>query len=307
MKVTEDIKQSCSGKWLSIFDYFGIDTNGSKPGPCPICRGKDRFVYDNKSGNGDYFCRKCGPGDGLALIEKTTGLGFKEVIKKVDELSGSVKPKIIKEKNGYDVRKMLNDLWSSASELTGSDMVSKYLHSRGIVYHAENVRYCESCYESDTKSKMPAMIAKIQSPDGRPIAIHRTYLDGNKKAEIISPKKITPATEGLNGSAIRLRNHAGYTMGIAEGIETAMSASQLWGVPVWSVVNTSIMQTWTPPENIKKIIIFGDNDANFAGQKAAYNLAHRLIIGGYIVDVEIPDIIGDWNDCLKKIRRQNNG
>jgi putative DNA primase/helicase len=50
----------------------------------------------------------------------------------------------------------------------------------------------------------------------------------------------------------------------------------------------------------KRIYIFSDNDANFAGQKAAYTLAHRLILEDFVAIVEVPDRIGDFNNVVKQ-------
>jgi len=113
------------------------------------------------------------------------------------------------------------------------------------------------------------------------------------------------ATEPLVGSAIRLFQPGGQfedgVLGVAEGIETACSATQLNGIATWAVISTSIMAGFEPPKGIHRIVIFGDNDANYAGQKAAYTLANKLFVAGLLVEVEIPPEIGaDWNDvCVK--------
>jgi putative DNA primase/helicase len=47
------------------------------------------------------------------------------------------------------------------------------------------------------------------------------------------------------------------------------------------------------------VIVFADNDENFAGQAAAHRLAHRLSVKNRIVRVEVPSVSGwDWNDVL---------
>lgn len=54
-----------------------------------------------------------------------------------------------------------------------------------------------------------------------------------------------------------------------------------------------------PPEGITGVVIFGDNDLKFGGHAAAYSLAHRLAVRGFIIRVEIPPTVGDdWNDVL---------
>jgi len=83
--------------------------------------------------------------------------------------------------------------------------------------------------------------ARVQNARGKPISIHRTYLNGSGKAEIQKPKKLMPGTETLSGSAIRLFTPDGKlfekdTLGVSEGIETAISASQLFGIATWATI-----------------------------------------------------------------------
>lgn len=195
----------------------------------------------------------------------------------------------------------LNKTWS-ASKPISVDAVTNYLWSRGIGVIPENIRICSACYEPDTKKEYTAMIARIQNLKGNPIGIHRTYLEGSKKANIEHPKKLMTATEELKGSAIRLFPIL-EVLGIAEGIETALSCTQLFSIPTWATISTAIMESFEPPEQIKKIIIYGDNDYNFAGQKSAYKLANRLYNKGLMVQVQIPPEFGDWNDVLMKEKK----
>jgi len=59
------------------------------------------------------------------------------------------------------------------------------------------------------------------------------------------------------------------------------------------------MVAFEPPEGIRIITVFGDNDNNFAGQKAAYTLANKLFIRGLVVQVMFTEH-GDFNDALTK-------
>ncbi|WP_171406526.1 primase-helicase zinc-binding domain-containing protein [Acinetobacter cumulans] len=85
----EDIKRAAEGKWMDlIFPRFGIDVQWKKKTPCPACGGRDRFRFDDKNGNGDYYCQHCQGGDGLDLIGKCTHLSFPEVVKEVGAILG---------------------------------------------------------------------------------------------------------------------------------------------------------------------------------------------------------------------------
>ena len=293
----ETVRDAANGKWLSIFDSLGIEiSKEGRHSPCPIeGAGVDRFLCDNKDGTGSFYCNNCGAGDGISLVRQCLDLSFPDTLKKIASIVGI--PDEQKPKEDYDPKPALNKLWKSSTPLRGGDPVSKYLHSRGIMLTPENVRYAPECWESDTKKKLPAMVARFVQSDGKPCTLHRTYLNGTGKADVPSPKKLMKGTSYLAGGAIRLFPILDV-VGIAEGIETAISATQLTDIPCWSVVSSTLMKSWQPPEGIKKIVIFADNDANFCGQQAAYTLANRLYSNDLIVNVEF-SIHKDWNDDLQ--------
>jgi len=304
------LKLECKGKWEGIFNHFGIDV-GRRHQPCPYCGGEDRFRFDNKFGDGNYFCNQCGAGDGLSLIQKCTGIQFPDLIKRVSGVVGMVEEK--KENTVDDIearRKNLRSLWSKSKKLTGSDPVMNYLMSRKITLTPDDVMFCPQCYESETKKEIPAMVAIFKSKDGQPIGMHRTYLNGPKKADIKNPKKMMPPLENQAGGAVRLLSPGGMfekeTLGIAEGIETALSAAQMFMVATWACLSTTLLEKFEPPPNVRKFVIFSDNDANYSGQKAAYTLAQRLYQKNFIVDVVLPNL-SDFNDELKEgMARQNH-
>lgn len=300
----DKLKQDCTGKWIGIFESLGISVPlpPGNHGPCPTCRGGvDRFRLDKGSAvDGGWICNQCSPmaGDGVALVQRALGLSFPETLQRISEIVGTVE---FAPQNGNgskrDPRKDLNELWQKSLKLTGSDPVSIYLQSRKISLQPADVRYCPNCYESETKKELPAMVALVRGFDGKPVTIHRTYLDGRQKADIAAPKKLMPGICKLSGVAVRLMPHK-ELLGIAEGIETAMSAAQIfYGVPVWAAINSTLLETWEPPEGVRKVVIFADNDPNYTGQKSAYRLANKLFSKDLIVNVEVP-AKKDFNDEL---------
>jgi putative DNA primase/helicase len=145
------------------------------------------------------------------------------------------------------------------------------------------------------------MIAMMTGPDSAPSILHRTYLtDDGHKAPVKEPRLLMPGLIA-KGSAIRL-TPPGEVLGIAEGIESALSASALFGVPCWAAGNASLMAAWQPPAEARRIIVFGDNDASYAGQAVAYGLARRLGSDECVVEVQIPAEVGaDWNDVHRSL------
>jgi putative DNA primase/helicase len=117
--------------------------------------------------------------------------------------------------------------------------------------------------------------------------------DDGLKAAVPAVKKVSGNLPA--GSAVRLFPPC-ECIGIAEGIETALSAFLLFGVPTWAAVTACGLERWTPQEGTNRVIIFGDNDASCTGQASAWNLARRLRNTGIEAEVRIPSQPGDWND-----------
>ena len=306
------LKLKTVGKWFSIFESLGIDVRSdNKHSGCPICgpgNNAHRFRCDNKDNSGSWICTQCGSGDGTKLVQKAIGLNFKQAAKRILEVIGEgktymnapQKPKMDEVK----IKEFLNKIWNESVPLTGSCPVSKYLHARKLALQPENTRFCAECYESDTKQNYPAMVARFVTKDNIPTCLHRTYLQGNQKADIKSNKKMTPTIQPMAGGAVRLfsPDHEMFesgVLGIGEGIESSVAAAQIHGIAVWATLSTSLMESFEPPPEFRKIVIFADNDASFVGQKAAYTLANKLYKKDLIVSVEIPQKQGqDFCDVL---------
>jgi len=299
----KDIELQARGRWPSIFEALGIEViTDKKHHPCVLCGGTDRWRYTNLNGDGMYLCNQCGAGTGFSLVRKVFGLTFPETLEKVNNvLGGCSKMETEKKIDIAKVKEMLNKIWKESVPLTGSDPVSLYLHSRKLTLTPENIRYCPELYETDTKKHYPAMVAMVMNSKGIPVALHRTYLsrDVIGKADIESPKKLTPGTEPLSGCAIRLFPAKGDTLAVAEGIETSIACMQIFDIPTWACVSNTILEGFIVPEGIRKIIICSDNDANMVGQLSAYKLANRLYKADFLVDVRVPEVANsDWADTI---------
>jgi putative DNA primase/helicase len=307
-----------NSKWYDILTTLGVREEflTGKHTPCPICGGKDRFRFDDKDGLGTWFCNQCQPqaGDGIKLIQKVFGINFIEALERIDKVidDGAKKRQI--NFNTIDPKIVLNKVWQSGLPLKPQDPVLKYLSSRKLHLRPNNVRYCEQCYHSELKTGIPALIAKITNIENKPVSIQRIYLtlEGKKRTDIQDIKKIMPGTESLQGSAVRLFSPTDHgfdrnTLGIAEGIETAIAATTSFNIATWACLSSTLMKTWAVPKEYSfiaqnartNIVIFGDNDKNFCGQEAAYTLAKILHKQEYPVTVKIPPEPGqDWLDCL---------
>lgn len=266
------LKDRARGRWSGILPALGIAETflTGKHGPCPLCGGKDRWRWDNLEGRGTWICSKCGAGDGIALVMERNGWEFSEAAKQIEAVIGSVTadpPK--RERSDRDKRDAMNKLWRVSKTVETGDPVGRYLFRRvGLTRFPSCLRTAYDLrYQSDYPSFHPAMIAIVTGPDGALSTLHRTYLTNDgRKAPVTEPRRLMPGIIA-KGAAIRL-GPAGDVLGIAEGIETALSVTALFGVPCWAAVSAAMLAAWQPPPEAKRIIVFGDNDPNYAGQSA---------------------------------------
>ncbi|NMG15503.1 DNA primase zinc finger superfamily protein [Aromatoleum bremense] len=304
-----DVRQIAKGRWRGILLALGLDerTLSGKHCACPLCGGKDRFRFDDKDGRGTYFCSGCRPGDGVQLAMGITDLSFVETARRIEQLAGVVQPVTrTPERSDDDKLDALRRVFRESAPIQCGDEAHRYLAGRGLALYdlPESIRLHPALHyrDDETSGMFPAMVSLVTGPDGKARSLHRTYLHDARKAPVAAPKKLMQGLP-LAGAAIRL-TPVSEVLGIAEGIETALAASELFEVPTWSCISTAGIESFEPPEGVREIVIFADHDANFAGQKAAYAAAHRLSLKGFEVEVCIPPTVGDWLDDLNRRKQK---
>lgn len=309
--MTSTIEQA-HGRWREILPALGTPPQflNGKHQPCPICGGVDRARFTDRRGDGDYFCSGCGPGKGIQFLMKLNGWDFARTAREVDSIIGNLPdtPPTPRAKRIVSPAE-LNAMWQASTPVTPDDPVGRYLASRGIRLDFAGMslrplRYVAHMHHHPTGSDHPGMLATVCAADGKPSQLHRTYLTQDGCKADVDPVRMFMAGELPKGGAIRL-GPVEAAMGIAEGIETALSAAILFKMPVWATMGTAMLEMWQPPAEAREITIFGDADRSFAGQCSAYALARRLIFEATRdkvdreVRVLLPDY-GDWNDHLRR-------
>lgn len=302
-------KDAAKGRWSGILQEFGVPSAAlrNKHGPCPLCGSKNNFRWDNKDGSGSYICT-CSAGDGMALAMAYTGQEFSDVASRIDAIVGNIRPDAPARPamSDEDRLALLRRVYGESRAVEVGDPVHRYLASRHVdeLIYPKALRFHPKLADGDGRIR-PAMIAMVGVP-GAPkfCSMHRTFLrsDGVGKAEMENPKKLMAGTLP-DGACVMLSEFHGGKLGIAEGIETALSASAMFEMPVWSAISSALLAKWSPPEGCDEVAVFADNDPKFGGQAAAFALAHRLSTGkGAIpVTVHVPDRTGeDWADVYAR-------
>nr|WP_265179332.1 toprim domain-containing protein [Enterobacter asburiae] len=275
-------------------------------GECPVCGARSKFRIDDRDGAGTWIC-VCGSGDGMKLLSLTqTGKTFSALCAEVDQLIGNDyrREKIPANSSAAKLRQRTISKFAKLLPLRGTNGEG-YLRQRGInKLPSEAIRFCEK--QRHAGRIYHALYALATDDKGELCYLHRTLLEGDRKAPLGESAKRQKSLQEDNyleyarSVAIRMFP-VSSTLGIAEGIETALSCYQIYGVNTWAVMNSNFMKKFRVPAGVKHLIVFADMDKHSAtGQAAAFECAHaNLLAKNDLVKVSVrwPDN-GDFNDML---------
>ena len=189
-------------------------------------------------------------------------------------------------------------IWRDARPIAGTP-AETYLDYRSLRTASSELRYHPRAPHGPrplTRFR-PALIAAVRDESGL-VAVHRTFLEpaGHRLAAIEAPRcglgRFGCGAVRLGGVAPRL--------GLAEGIETALSASALFGLPCWATLGTERFRHVAIPPDVTELVLFLDNDP---GGRRAEALA-RGAFAHLAIETRYPRRPGaGWNDVLRAERR----
>ena len=289
------------GRWRDILPLLGVDPRFlvNRHGPCPLCGGRDRYRFDDRDGSGSYYCNQCGAGDGVVLLRKLHNWSFREAADAVDEVIGKTPPPKV-EQHRQDDGRTRNAEYAQRimAEATDPRVVVDYLASRGLSTFPDCLLgHPALAYSHDGAfyGRKPAIVAPITDPTGDLVGLHRIWAD----RDLPTRKKLAPKFGNLAGAACRLFEVEAVA-GIAEGVETAVACYELFAIPTWATIFADGLKKFEPPDGVKTVVIFADNDVSYTGQASAFAAAKRLGCD-FEVEVHIPPAAGsDWLDVLNR-------
>lgn len=272
--------------------------------------------------------------DGISFIMHLTGRRFVDVFDELSEWlegydfskqeSGLYERNFVSLRHDYkqqsvkddtDLRVWLNQLWGEGLSLSDplAEPARRYFESRGVLVAALKA----DCFLFHPKLSYshkgafygfyPAILAVVRNNLGHPVSIHRIFLtlkgqklkvDKNAPARKQTPS-MTSDTKGrviiLGQCTIEAAKRDGV-IGIAEGVETALSILQGARIPVVSCISAANMGAFRPPDGVKTVLIFVDVDRSNTGLVSAKRLKLNLEACGYRVKLMLPSLKRDASE-----------
>jgi hypothetical protein len=265
---------------------------------CPACGSKPSSLGILPTDNG--FVVKCFKG-GCTWPEIQRALEDRPALRDAKTLCA---PVAVTGEEG-DASSRAKGIWLE-SVPAGGTLAEDYLRSRGIGLAPPVVLRFHARLGYARGAAAPALVALVQAPDGRPTAIQRTWLQppvfGMKvgKARFIDGAVSKKSLGPCRGGAVRLfPPDARGRLALAEGIETALSFTQLRHIPCWAGLGGNLGGVELP-DDVREVVLAVDNDV--AGERYVQILCKRF--AHLEVSVARPERAHkDWNDALHGGRR----
>jgi hypothetical protein len=184
-------------------------------------------------------------------------------------------------------------IWQSGRTIEGTPAAA-YLAARGLATASPQLRFNPRTPHGAwplTRFR-PALVAAVRDDCGL-TGVHRTFLDEPGTGSPPAPRRAGLGRFGAG--AVRL-GRPDRCLGLAEGIETALSATSLFGVPCWATLGTGRFAHVSIPACVAELYLFPDHDC---GGRRAEALA-REAFAHLRIHVHLPPRPGDdWNDVLR--------
>lgn len=279
-------------------------------GCCPLHAEKSPSFYVYPDGH--FHCFGCGAhGTAIDFVMRLRGLDFPAAVRWL--LDMQEQPPQMKSRNvnrrspreaEADTAARVRAILAGCGPVVEGTAAWLYLWSRGLKpTHALLAHPALYCHE--IRGPLPALVAPLVGDTGDTTAVQRIWVknsveyDGsNPQADARAALNTRKKTLGVMGNgAVRLAA-AGPVLGLAEGVETSLAASQLYRVPVWATCGAARLGHVAIPDTVRSVMIFGDNG------RTGHDLAERAAAlwherGMSCQIVYPPERFDDFNDMVR--------
>lgn len=188
-------------------------------------------------------------------------------------------------------------LWRAAAPLEAT-LAAHYLAARALVTTpSSQLRFLANtpCGPRGHTRWLAALIAAVTTDSGL-VAIQRHFLTPPSHRHPMARPKRGLGRYGVG--AVRLHPPVAGRLGLAEGVENALSAFQMHDIACWATLGNARFGTVAIPESVTELHLFLDADRGGdlaeARSVAAYARSGRTIIAR-----RPPAPFNDWNDALR--------
>lgn len=191
-------------------------------------------------------------------------------------------------------------IWRETIDLQGS-IAETYLRGRGIEppAYVTDLRFHPTCPAGEGQRR-PAMVGLMRDViTNEPCAVHRTFLTAAGEGKDSLGKKMLGRARG---AVIKLCDDAEVItgLGIAEGIENALTLGAYGWWPIWAAGSAGAIRTFPVLAGVECLTIFSDADDKGAGIAAARECATRWSDAGQRAEIHNPPAGQDWNDTARE-------
>jgi len=312
--MSTDTLAAATGRWAAILgDLAGLrpEQLSNRHQPCPACGGRDRYRFDDRDGNGSWFCNQCGDkdhlgggGTGMDLLMRVRRWSFRQACEEVERYlglepsgSGRHRPQPVSTGNGNG---------GNTSDVTGLPGHGKRPWRQPELPPADasppaldQGAIAQWCYRDGAGHQLFWIQRLCLGGKGRKAFLHRVWLDGSwHRPSRRDPFSCEwPAPRPLYGlPGLSQRPEAPVL--VVEGEGTADAAARLFPdhvVICWANGAKAIAKAdWTPLAG-RAVTLWPDADA--AGLAAMQSLAALLHLKGCQLALVAPpaDLPQGWD------------
>ncbi len=194
-------------------------------------------------------------------------------------------------------------LWAESTPLKHS-VAEAYLRRRAVpagLWKSTALRFHPRMTSLDDRARRPTLVAAIRDTQGALQGVQVTLLSahGTAKAALATPRRVIGK---LMGGTVRLAD-AQDELAVGEGVETMLTASDVFGVPAWAALSADNLGRLILPHPLRRLIIAADNDE--AGMRAARSLRARMASSARVEIEPAPAGFNDWNDWARAQTRRS--
>lgn len=220
-----------------------------------------------------------------------------------DENTRRAPPKIVAQPLDEERVARARRIWAESAPLKHS-VAEAYLRRRSVpagLWKSTALRFHPRMTSLDDHARRPALVTAISDAHGALQGVQVTLLSahGAAKAALETPRRVIGK---LMGGTVRLAD-AHDELAIGEGVETMLTASDIFGVPAWAALSADNLARIVISQPLRRLIIAADNDE--AGMRAAQSLRARMTSSTRVEIEPAPVGFNDWNDWARAQTRRS--